>query len=205
MNKPQLMSHLRKQGFSENIVKAFEKVKREEFVLPEHKAYTYEDNPLPIGFGATISQPYTIAFMLDKLELEKNPKLKVLEIGSGSGYVLALLKEITKGKIYGVEIIKELVDKSKETLKKLNYKNIKVINKSGFKGLPENAPYDRILVSAACSNLETAKNLVSQLKENGIIVASVKWSVFKIKKEKGEITEVKEFPGFAFVPLVEES
>ena len=204
MNKLQLISYLKREGFSEKIVNAFEKVKRENFVPERYKEYAYEDNPIPVGYGATTSQPYTIAFMLNELELEKNTKFKVLEIGSGSGYVLALLSEITKGKIYGVEIIKELVEKSKETLNKLNYKDIKVINKSGKNGLPEHAPYDRILISAACPDLETAKALANQLKENGVIVASVKYSIFKIKKQKGKITDVKEFPGFVFVPLVEE-
>ncbi len=205
MAKKELISYLKREGFSEKIIKAFETVDRKNFIPEEYKDEPYEDHPIPIGFGATTSQPYTIAFMLEKLELKPNNRQKVLEIGSGSGYVLALISEITKGKVYGVELIKELAEESRETLKKLNYEDIMVINKSGFKGLPEHAPYDRILVSAACPNLETAKNLCNQLKENGIIVASVKWSIYQIKKENGKIISIKEFPGFAFVPLVEEN
>ena len=184
MNKIQLIEYLKNQGLSEGIIKAFEKVDRKNFVPEEYHFEAYEDYPISIGHGATTSQPYTIAFMLEKLELKPNSKQKVLEIGSGSGYVLALISEITKGKVYGVEIIKELAKRSKETLKKLNFEDIAVINKSGFKGLHECAPYDRILVSAACPNLETAKKLSNQLKEEGIIVASVRHSIFQIKKHK---------------------
>ncbi len=198
MNKEQLIQYLKKQSFPEQIIKAFEKIKREDFVPENYKEHAYEDAPIPVGYGATTSQPYTIAFMLNLLELKKDKNQKILEIGSGSGYVLALLEEITKAKIYGVEIIKELAESSQEILKK--YKNITIINKSGKNGLPENAPYDRILISAACQDLETARKLTSQLKDNGIIVASVKYSVFKIKKQNGKIT-TQEFPGFAFVPL----
>lgn len=201
MNKTQLIESLKKQGFPQHILRAFEKVKREDFVPEQYKEYTYDDGPLPIGHGQTISQPYTISFMLNLLELTPNSKQKILEIGSGSGYVLALINNITNSKVYGVEIIKELAEKSKQTLKK--YKNITVISKSGKNGLPKYTPYDRILISAACPDLETVKNLTKQLKENGIIVASVKWSVFKIKKQKGKIT-TQEYPGFVFVPLVDE-
>lgn len=198
MNKSQLIGHLKKQGFSEKTIKAFEKVKREDFISPTLKSIAYTDMPLPIAETATISQPYTIAFMLDKLELKKGNK--VLEIGSGSGYVLALINKITNSKTYGVEIIKSLTERSKKVLK--NNKNIKVITKSGKQGLPKYAPYDRILISAACPDLGTAKNLAKQLKENGIIVASVQYSIVRIKKQKGKIT-TEEYPGFVFVPLVD--
>jgi len=199
MNKTKLLSSLKSHGFSEKIITAFKKVKREDFVPEEYKKYSYDDNPLPIGQSQTISQPYTIAFMLDLLELKKDSNHKVLEIGSGSGYVLALLSEITKGKIFGVEIVKSLADKSKNTLE--NNKNITIINKSGFHGFPSRAPYDRILISAACPEIPT--HLISQLKNNGIIVASVNWSIIKMVKRKDKI-KTQEFPGFVFVPLVDD-
>jgi len=198
MNKSQLLEHLERQGFPKHILKAFEKIKREDFIPEDYKEHAYDDNPIPLGYGATTSQPYTIAFMLDKLELKENKNQKILEIGSGSGYVLALLQEITKGKIYGVEIIKALADQSKKVLK--NNKNIKIIHKSGKNGSPENTPYDKILISASCS--EIPKHLTKQLKDNGIIVASVQHSLVKIKKQKDKV-EIKEFPGFVFVPLVD--
>ena len=116
MNKEELIALLRRERFSENILNAFEKVRREDFVPEGLKEKAYENAPLPIGYGAAISQPYTIAFMLDLLELKDN--LKILEIGSGSGYVLALMNEISlNSKIYSIERIKELVDSSREVLK----------------------------------------------------------------------------------------
>ena len=204
MNKSQLISYLRNY-FPNHIIKAFEYIKREDFIPKEYKKYAYEDTPIPIHeTGATISQPYTIAFMLDKLELKPNSEQKTLEIGSGSGYVLALIEKITKGKTYGVEIIKHLADKSKKLLK--DNKNIIIIHKSGIKGLSRHAPYDRILVSASIKDKKVLDVLVKQLKNNGIIVASVGYSVIKIKKQeiKGKIKiETREFPGFVFVPLVD--
>ena len=197
MDKISLIAHLRSQEFPTKIIRAFKKIPREEFIPKEYKLQAYLDIPLPIGNNVTISQPFTIAFMLNLLELKNNQK--ILEIGSGSGYVLALLAEITKGKIYGVEIIKELAIKSRQILKKSNYKNIKVINKSGKLGLSEFAPYDRILISASAN--EIPYYLTEQLKENGIIVSSVRNSIIKIKKQKEKIT-TEEFPGFVFVPLV---
>ncbi len=198
MNKAELLEYLKSRGFSEKIINAFDKVKREDFILKNMKEYAYENMPLLIGHDQTISQPHTIAFMLNLL----NPKegQKILEIGSGSGYVLALMSEITNhSEIYGIEIIKELVDKSKKALSK--YENITVINANGFNGLPDKAPFDRILISASAS--EIPEHLYYQLNDLGIIVASVKDSIFQIKKEKGKITK-KEFPGFAFVPLIED-
>ena len=194
MYKKELIELLKEKRISEQIVRAFKKIKREAFVPAQYKQYAYEDCAIPIGLGATISQPSTIAFMLDLLELKRGQK--ALEIGSGSGYVLALIEKITKFKTYGIEIIKELAKISQRTLK--NNKNITIINKSGEGGLPVHAPYDRILTSASADKIPI--HLLSQLKENGIIVASVQYSIIKLKKNKGKITK-EEFPGFAFVPM----
>lgn len=243
MNKQQLLEELKSEGFSELIIKAFEKVKRELFVLKEFKENAYLNQPLPISIGATISQPYTIAFMLNLLELDKlihnkklsinktnkqggsseyeepqlsknqkfsinnknNDKIKILEIGSGSGYVLVLINEILKfqkiknTEIYGVERIKELVENSKKVLKQ--GKNIKIINVDGSKGFLKEAPFDRILVSAAFEKIP--ENLFKQLKDNGILVTPVRNSIFQFKKIKGKIKS-KEFPGFVFVPVIED-
>jgi len=259
MNKKELLQELREEGFSDSIIKAFEKVKREDFV-PEHlKSYAYRNEPLPIALGSTISQPYTIAFMLNLLELDKlknkiinkdkklltnnynklvidnisNSKqdklgkssqegernstplsninnIKILEIGSGSGYVLALTSEILKNilkiknyEIYGVEVIDELVEKSKKVLKKeIKNKKIHVVRGDGSKGLSEKSPFDRILVSAAFEKIP--EKLFSQLKNNGILVTPVRNSIFQFKKQDGKIKS-KEFPGFVFVPVVEEN
>lgn len=198
MGKNQLIGKLRRKGFSDKIIKAFEEIRRENFIPEYFKQFAYEDEPFPIGYGQTISQPYTIAFMLSLLELRDNQK--VLEIGSGSGYVLALISEISENsKIYGVERIKELAEKSQETLK--DYKDVKIMKKSGFNGLKEYAPYDRILVSAAADKIP--ENLVEQLGKEGILVCPVRDSIFQIRKSEGKMIK-KEFFGFSFVPLVEE-
>lgn len=196
MDKEELLNHLRKQGCAENIVSAFANVSRENFAPPHLRGYAYEDLPLTIENGATISQPSTIAFMLKLLDLKQGQK--ILEIGSGSGYSLALISHIIKeGKIYGIELIKRLAVKSKSLLKEDS--NISIFNKNGFNGLKEHAPYDRILISASADTIPS--HLIHQLKDSGILVAPVNQSIFFIKKENGEIIE-KEYPGFAFVPLI---
>ena len=196
MDKKQLIESLENQNFPEKIVDAFRKVRREDFVPLNYKEFAYADVPLPIGHGQTISQPYTIASMLDLLELKDN--LKILEVGSGSGYVLALINRISaNSEIYGVERIRELADSSKKILK--GQKNIKIIVGDGSRGVREKAPFDRILVSA--SSEEIPKELLKQLNGNGIMVCVVGNSVIKIKRTlKGD--EIEEYPGFSFVPLV---
>lgn len=202
MEKQNLIRSLRKQGFSENIVKAFEKINREEFVPEDYKADSYEDVALPLGEGQTISQPYTIAFMLELLEIIEQNKLKILEIGSGSGYVLALINEISKNsELYGIERVKELADRSERILK--GNKNIQIIHGDGSEGLAEEAEkgkFDRILVSAAYK--EIPYKLLKQLKTGGILVAPVGNSIVSIKKFPDE-NKVNEFSGFVFVPMVE--
>ena len=204
MSKLQLLQSLKQQGFSEKILYAFTKVPRENFVPQKIKINAYEDTALPIGKGQTISQPYTIAEMLEMLELKKSQK--VLEIGSGCGYVLALLSEIVgdKGEVYGIEIIKELAEKSKQNLK--DYQNIKVYNKNGAEGLKEFSPFDRILISAACT--EIPKLLIQQLKNNGILVAPIGYrdsqTLTAIQKinNTNKFKIKKQIPGFIFVRFV---
>ena len=203
MNKSQLLQSLKERGFSKQILEAFAKVERENFIPGELRDFTYEDTALPIGKGQTISQPYTIATMFSLLGLKKSQK--VLEVGSGCGYVLALLSELVgeKGKIFGIEIIKELVEKSRQNLKE--YKNISVYNKNGAGGLPKHAPFDRILISAGCR--EVPKKLLFQLKTNGILVAPVgsryDQSLVAYKKIKGKIVVKEKLPNFVFVPFIE--
>jgi len=194
MDKKTLIRSLKAQKFPDNIIKAFEKVKRENFIPKPLKERAYEDIPLHIGYSQTISQPYTIAFMLTLLELRN--KQKILEIGSGSGYVLALINEISKNsEIYGVERIKNLFEQSKKVLPK----NITIINKNGAKGLKEKALFDRILVSAAFE--EVPNHLVRQLKVGGILVAPVRNSIIFIQHFPTQ-NKVQEFYGFRFVPIV---
>jgi len=134
--------------------------------------------------------------------LDPRQNQKILEIGSGSGYALALLSAVIKsGKIYGMEINKNLAIKSSLLLKKDS--NVYIFNKSGFNGLPDYAPFDRILVSATFNDMRIPYNLTEQLSESGILVAPIKSSIFKLTKQDGKIAE-KEFPGFSFVPFKEE-
>ena len=203
MDKRQLLQSLKQKGFSKEILHAFFKVKREDFIPAKTRAYTYEDMALPIARGQTISQPYTIALMLSLLKLKTGQK--VLEIGSGSGYALALISEITKSKVFGIERIKELATKSRKNLK--DYPNIKVYCRDGSKGLPEEAPFDRILISAAGEKLPKA--LVFQLKNNGRIVAPLGTkqgqSLIAFTKAKNKLKIKKEIPGFAFVPFISDN
>ncbi len=205
MNKEELIKSLEEKKFPQKIIEAFSKVKREDFSPYQFRGKAYEDTALPIGKGQTISQPSTIAIMLSLLELKKGQK--VLEIGSGSGYVLALIAEIIgeTGKIFGLEIIPELIKKSKENLE--NYKNIKIYRKNGSNGLPEEGRFDRILVSAALR--EIPEKLMAQLKHNGILVAPqgsrFEQELITIQRiSENEFEMKKKIPGFIFVPFVNE-
>ncbi|MFW6013578.1 MAG: protein-L-isoaspartate(D-aspartate) O-methyltransferase [Candidatus Nanoarchaeia archaeon] len=185
--------------YDEKIFGAMEKAKRHIF-LPEYPPEdVYGDNPLPIGYGQTISQPYTVAFMLYHLELREN--LNVLEIGAGSGWNAALIKEIIdNGKVTTIEDEPELAKRAKNILAKLNY-DIKVINGNGAKGYPNNAPYDRIIVTCASPKIQST--WIEQLKEGGILVAPIGefvQTMIKAKKENGELISQK-LGNFRFVPL----
>jgi len=198
MNRTELLEFLKTKGFSDKIIEAFSVVKREEFI-PEHALlYAYEDMAIPLEPGTSISQPSTIAFMLTLLNPQDNQK--ILEIGSGTGYVLALLDAFTKkSEIYGIELNKNFAIKSKDTLQ--NRDNIRVIFKNGTNGLPEQAPFDRIIMSAACKSVPYS--LLSQLSENGILVAPVGDKIVCIEKLGSSFKE-SSYQGYTFVPMREE-
>ena len=200
MDKKRLIEKLREKGIREEILKAIEKIDRRNFVLERNLDEAYEDHPLSIGYGQTISQPYTVAFMLQELELKKGDK--VLEIGTGSGWNAVLISDIIgeKGKIYTVEIVDELAEKAKEKLK--NYKNIIVLNRDASYGLPEYAPYNKIILTAAPSKI--AEEFKEQLTDNGILLAPVgeyTQKLIKLTRNKNKFTEI-ERGDFIFVPLV---
>ncbi|MGM0640926.1 MAG: protein-L-isoaspartate(D-aspartate) O-methyltransferase [Thermotogota bacterium] len=186
---------------NKKVLEAFRKVPREHFVPKEKELYAYEDHPITIGEGQTISQPYIVAYMIEKLNLSKT--CEVLEIGTGSGYQTALLAEIFKT-VYTIEKITSLQKKAKSILDKLNYKNIEYKTGNGIDGW-DNKFFDNIIVSAAAR--EFPEKLISQLSENGVMVVPVGemfgQNLFKIKKKKDNI-EKERLVGVRFVPLVDD-
>jgi protein-L-isoaspartate(D-aspartate) O-methyltransferase len=180
------------------VLNAMYKVERHKFVPEELVNQAYDDNPLPIGEGQTISQPYIVAIMTELCELEGDEK--VLEIGTGSGYQAAILAEIVK-EVYTIEIIKSLAESAEKRLKELGYKNIKVKCGDGFLGWEENAPYDAIIVT--CAPSEIPKPLLEQLKEGGRLVIPVGdfyQELKRVKKVKGNFKEESIIP-VRFVPM----
>lgn len=187
------------------VIDAFKKVERKDFVLAAFRSDAYEDVPLPILKEQTISQPTTVVMMLEFLELKSG--MNVLEIGTGSGYNAALMAEIVgpKGKVITTETIKDLVEFAKENLKQAKIKNVKVIHTDGSKGWPTNAPYDRIICTAAAPKIPEV--YIKQLKEGGIIVIPVGplYGQVMVKgvKKKGKLETIR-LGDFAFVPLTGE-
>jgi protein-L-isoaspartate(D-aspartate) O-methyltransferase len=162
-------SQLRDRGISDSrVLEAMLRVPRHEFVPGSYRAQTYEDHPLPIGNNQTISQPYIVAVMLESLQLK--PSDKVLEVGTGSGYVTALLAELA-GEVFSIERHPALADRARELLTALGYTNARVLTGDGTLGLPAAAPFDAIMVSAAAPNLPQA--LIAQLRDLGRMIIPV--------------------------------
>jgi protein-L-isoaspartate(D-aspartate) O-methyltransferase len=170
------------------------------FVPPEVRELSYADRPLPIGHEATISQPYIVALMTELLEPAKQQR--VLEIGTGSGYQAAVLGQLVKH-VYTIEIVEELAASAAATLRKLGYTNVTVRQGDGYKGWPENAPFDRIILTAAAP--EIPQTLIAQLAVTGRLVAPVgsRWDQELILVEKlanGKIRR-QSFGPVIFVPM----
>lgn len=148
------------------VLDAFAIVPRHRFVLPQDRDGAYSDFPLPIGYGQTISQPYIVAYMVEHLQV--GPHDKVLEIGTGSGYAAAILAQLA-AKVYTIEVVPELYDRAKMLLQQLHFKNVICILGDGKQGLPDEAPFDRILLSAAPERMPKA--LLDQLRVGGKLIA----------------------------------
>jgi protein-L-isoaspartate(D-aspartate) O-methyltransferase len=183
------------------VIDAFLKVERHRFVLPEYLSMAYHDSPLPIDEGQTISQPYVVAFMTEALRLK--PSDKVLEIGTGSGYQAAILAEICQS-VYTVEIFETLGGKAKQLFAELGYNNIKCKIGDGYKGWPQYAPYDAIIVT--CSPTHIPQPLKDQLAEGGKMIIPVGkspvQSLVLLEKKNGKIRERKVLP-VRFVPMID--
>lgn len=181
-------------------LKAMIKVKRHLFVPAKLQDEAYDDNPLPIGYGQTISQPYIVAYMT--AVIEPKPHHRVLEIGTGSGYQAAVLAEIVK-EVYTIEIIEELFSSAKKRLEDLNYKNVKVKNADGYYGWKEAAPFDAIVVTAAAEFIPPP--LLEQLKDGGKMIIPVgtpflNQNLVLVEKRGKEVTTKTLLP-VRFVPF----
>lgn len=214
-----LIEHLIEEGVlrTKRIIEAFRKIHRRDFLPPSLQGQEGIDAPLPLGYGQTISQPYTVAFMFELLQPQKGHK--VMDIGYGSGWTTALLayivsqevdsKEKTKnsklrkkGQVYAVEIVPELCKLGRANIKKYDFIKegiMKTFCQDGSKGLPTYAPFDRIIAAASSATLPPA--WLSQLSVDGRLEAPIGESIFLYKRTPAGI-EKKEFPGFLFVPLI---
>lgn len=202
-SRGKLITELRLEGIKdEKVLEAFSKIPRHLFVPKEMLNESYLNIALPVGYGQTISQPYTIAIMLEALELNQGDK--VLEVGTGSGYNAALISHIIskKGKLFTTEIVPELAEGSKKKLSSLGLKNVKVIVCDGSLGYSKEKFYDAIIITAACR--EIPPPLLKQLKNNSILVAPVghayEQEMLKVKKV-GKKLDIKNLGFFVFVPL----
>lgn len=201
--RKRLIDLLKSKGIGDdNVLGAMLQVPRHFFFSREFEDFAYEDKAFPIDEGQTISQPYTVAFQSELLQVGRN--MKVLEIGTGSGFQAAVLYEMG-AQVYTIERLKKLYDKAHQLLSEMGYTHIHFYCGDGSLGLPEYAPYDRILVTAGAPVVPTS--LTDQLKEGGKLVIPVgdnnSQRMLRITKQKGElITEI--FKDFSFVPLVGE-
>lgn len=187
----------------EKVLQAMSKVPREIFVPDEAKFRAYDDTPLPIGHGQTISAPHMVAIMCDLLDLQKG--MTILEVGGGSGYHAAVMAEIIgpEGHVYSVERVPELVSQARESLKRAGIVNVTVVEGDGSNGLPEHAPYDRISVAATAPAVP--EPLKEQLKVGGKLIIPVGvgyQELLLVTRKNGFIVEEK--MGVVFVPLIGE-
>ena len=203
MDREELHRHLKEHSRvleKEGLDKAFRAIDREDFVGDDYKVEAYEDYALPIGFGQTISQPTTVAFMLELLDVQ--PDQTVLDVGSGSGWTTALLSDLVgeEGAVLGIEIIPELVELGRQNIARYNFIQTEIRNADEA---DEAETYDKILVSAAAESLP--ESLIEKLRSGGTMVIPIGTSIFQITKDESGETSEKEFPGFSFVPYIEEN
>lgn len=189
---------------SERVLRVMAEVPREEFVPPELRHSAFEDHPLPIGHGQTISQPYIVALMTELLQLTADDV--VLDVGTGSGYQAAVLSRLAK-QVYGLENVAALAREARQRLRHLGYNNVEVAWGNAFAGLPQYAPFDAILVAAAPERIPAA--LVEQLAPGGRLVVPVGARYYGqdlrlVRKDAGGEITVKSILPVAFVPLIDQ-
>jgi len=198
MNNSKLVDSLVESGVlkTPRLIEAFLSVDRIDFVPQELRAMAYDDNPLPIGSAQTISQPYTVAFMLELLQATSTDR--VLDVGSGSGWTTALLACMSKS-VDALERVEELVEFSKKNLEQYAFANVSVHRAKKTLGL-KGEQFDKILVSCAAD--EVPRPLLDQLSVGGVMVIPVMNSIVKVIKKSEEDIQMQEYPGFVFVPLI---
>ncbi|MCC6691494.1 MAG: protein-L-isoaspartate(D-aspartate) O-methyltransferase [Bacteroidia bacterium] len=202
--RKQLAQHLKDKGISDKeVLKAVEKIPRHLFLNNAFVEFAYQDKAFQIGEGQTISQPYTVAFQTELLEVKKGEK--ILEVGTGSGYQTSVLLEMG-AKVFTIERQKNLYDRAKLLLPKLGY-SPRFFYGDGYKGLPAFAPFDKILVTAGAELIPS--DLVDQLKINGMLIIPVgglndTYLMKRLKKSKNNDIQIVNYGEFRFVPLLEE-
>jgi protein-L-isoaspartate(D-aspartate) O-methyltransferase len=192
-----------REAFAARVMQAMGEVPREKFVPPNMQGAAFENGPLPIGHGQTISQPYIVALMTDLLEPEADHN--ILEIGTGCGYQTAILARLCTT-VYTVEVVRELGEAAADRLQSLGYRNIEFLIGNGYAGWPDHAPYDGIIVTAAASHIPPA--LLEQLKPGGRLVIPVGepygyQNLMLVEKDGRDEILTRTILGVAFVPLVE--
>jgi len=201
--KQQLLQFWKTMGVDEKLLQVFRKIPRENFIPPQLQAHAYDDHPLPTIRNQSISQPSTVMIMLKALDLQ--PGEKVFEVGAGVGYQAAIMAHLVgkKGKIITSEVIPELVQFARSHLQELNLSQVLVLEGDGAEGHERGAPYDKIIITAACPSIP--QPLIGQLKESGLIVAPVgdlqSQTMVKATKVNGKL-ELEFLGDFVFVPLM---
>lgn len=199
-----LINIMRNSGFLNNsrVESAIKKTPRHEFVPMSLQEKAYDDIPIPIMNNQTVSQPSVVSRMTEWLDVREGQK--ILEIGSGSGWQSAILSYLVgQGTIFSIERHPELVNFAKENLEKVGIKNVSVTLGDGSLGLPKESPFDRIIITAACEKIP--QSLFDQLSINGLLIAPVgefTQSLVLIKKTPHGVLEIKNDPGYVFVPLL---
>jgi protein-L-isoaspartate(D-aspartate) O-methyltransferase len=197
-----LVEEIRGKGIrSEAVLKAIDEVPRHWFLDPAFLEFAYQDKPFPIGCDQTISQPYTVAFQTELLDVK--PFQKVLEIGTGSGYQACILSKLG-ARVFSIERQKKLYDRTKDFLQKAGFRGIKIFYGDGYQGLPAYAPFDRILITAAAPEIPTT--LLEQLKPGGKMVLpmgkpGLQTMTLVVKNEDGSLL-TEQHGAFVFVPML---
>lgn len=200
--KERLFRELKHEGIEPEIIEAMNGIDRSVFIPEPYKGDAYLNYPQPIGEGQTISQPYTVAYMIQLLTLEKGNK--VLEIGAGSGYNAAIMAELIgkSGEIISLEIVPNLVERARHNLSKAGIENVEIVHGSGRDGYPDGAPYDRIIVTAGAN--EIPEPLLEQLDHEGIMVIPVSVNGYQVMTRvlKRDPLEITRHGHFRFVPFM---